>query len=67
MIFSGEPITIWMCIGGSPNSVSLLFFQQRYFISIHAPTQGATLDVIEMDKRLKISIHAPMQGATLTI
>ena len=33
-------------------------------ISIHAPAQGATLDVIKLPIMKKISIHAPAQGAT---
>jgi hypothetical protein len=34
-------------------------------ISIHAPTQGATLDSNSVDYIYTISIHAPTQGATV--
>ena len=36
----------------------------RFPISIHAPTRGATVDVDHMLDKLGISIHAPTRGAT---
>ena len=33
-------------------------------VSIHAPTQGATLQRYKMPAPLPVSIHAPTQGAT---
>ena len=36
----------------------------RWIISIHAPTQGATIAVKKFSVVGAISIHAPTQGAT---
>ena len=33
-------------------------------ISIHAPTEGATLDTFIGNGSISISIHAPTEGAT---
>ena len=44
-----------------PNS---FFKQSDNFISIHAPTWGATTLVLQRDFSLCISIHAPTWGAT---
>lgn len=46
-----------MCIGGSPNFVSLLFFQQRYFISTHAPVWGATADEVYFHRGFQYFLH----------
>ena len=37
----------------------------RFAISIHAPTRGATLAVMDDGRYGLISIHAPTRGATL--
>ena len=37
---------------------------EQDIISIHAPTQGATIGRVIITSRLYISIHAPTQGAT---
>ena len=34
-------------------------------VSIHAPTQGATLPAIQAENFFEVSIHAPTQGATV--
>ena len=39
-----------------------MFF--RRYISIHAPTRGATMANGIIDSTIKISIHAPTRGAT---
>ena len=36
------------------------------WVSIHAPTQGATPDAPTMQMASSVSIHAPTQGATFT-
>ena len=36
----------------------------RQFVSIHAPTRGATIKVSPVGKILHVSIHAPTRGAT---
>ena len=36
-------------------------------ISIHAPTNGATLETFSNNYTVKISIHAPTNGATETL
>ena len=38
----------------------------RELVSIHAPTRGATYNIINSGRILKVSIHAPTRGATLT-
>ena len=38
---------------------------RHMFISIHAPTRGATLVITSTSALLSISIHAPTRGATL--
>ena len=37
------------------------------YISIHAPTRGATEQFMEMARRYEISIHAPTRGATYAV
>ena len=36
-------------------------------VSIHAPTQGATLILLSLILQKRVSIHAPTQGATIPI
>ena len=40
-------------------------YKQMVKISIHAPAQGATLQILFHNSFLMISIHAPAQGATV--
>ena len=42
-------------------------FKSIPYISIHAPTRGATKDSIATYFKLRISIHAPTRGATKNI
>ena len=35
------------------------------YISIHAPTRGATPSIFDTSEEIKISIHAPTRGATI--
>ena len=35
-----------------------------YYISIHAPTRGATQNQMSIFDMIRISIHAPTRGAT---
>ena len=44
----------------------LLSLRQAIFISIHAPTRGATLGNELVKDQIRISIHAPTRGATVT-
>ena len=41
------------------------FFREVESVSIHAPTQGATLSGRQPDMPTDVSIHAPTQGATI--
>ena len=41
------------------------FFLSPYYVSIHAPTKGATMTKEQIEKMLDVSIHAPTKGATL--
>ena len=43
------------------------FFASEYGVSIHAPTQGATLIIETGHAFFFVSIHAPTQGATLVM
>ena len=45
--------------------ICIVWFKLRA-ISIHAPAQGATDDLIAKKKAQMISIHAPAQGATIS-
>ena len=42
-----------------------IFNYTTFYISIHAPTWGATSDTVKPDDTSSISIHAPTWGATL--
>ena len=37
------------------------------YLSIHAPTRGATITVPPIDGLSVLSIHAPTRGATITV
>ncbi len=39
--------------------------RSRVYVSIHAPTRGATLEEINRGSSSRVSIHAPTRGATL--
>ena len=41
-------------------------YDPTLFISIHAPTRGATADVVDFATVDAISIHAPTRGATIS-
>ena len=49
---------------GCDNGIPLRF--QMFYVSIHAPTRGATLSITTQQWHCRVSIHAPTRGATLT-
>ena len=50
-----------------PHGVRLEFYGDGSgvaFVSIHAPTRGATYNLRQMQRHFRVSIHAPTRGAT---
>ena len=48
---------------GCDNGIPLRF--QMFYVSIHAPTRGATLSITTQQWHCRVSIHAPTRGATV--